>query len=125
MPSSVTAVLVTRGGWTTSTMLRYGCGVLILYLCVGQRDVGQRVMLISQCRDALIRHRNAGQQDVGHREAIRNQSRDALIHTRSVGHKDVGQRVPISDKDCDALIRDRRFGQTGRWTASEKTEARP
>ena len=83
------------------------------------------MILISQCRDALIRHRNAGQQDVGHREAILNQSRDALIHTRSVGHKDVGQRVPISDKHCDALIRDRRFGQTRRWTASDKTEARP
>ena len=69
-------------------------------------------MLISQCRDALIRHRIAGQQDVGQRWALLNQSRVALIHTRSVGHKEVGQRVPISDKDCDALIPDRRFGQS-------------
>jgi hypothetical protein len=40
-------------------LLSYGCGALIRDLCVGQRDVGQQVTLLNQCRDALIRHRSA------------------------------------------------------------------
>ena len=80
-------------------MLSYGCGALIRDLCGGQRDVGQRVTLLNQCRDALIRHRSVGQKDVGPREAILNHGRDALI-------------------------RDRTVWSQGRWTASANTKQR-
>ena len=46
-------------------MLSHGCGALIRALCVGQRDAGQRVKLLNQCRDGHNCLRSVGQQPVG------------------------------------------------------------
>ena len=59
----MTAVVATRCVGQRAPMLSYGCGALICDFCIGQRDVGQRVTLMSQRRDAHIRDRNVGHQN--------------------------------------------------------------